>query len=315
MSVKVGVIGAGHWGRKHVDEYSHIPEAELAWVADPRIEVQEACRRDYEVPNTTADPAELLESDVDAVSICVPNEHHFPLVQEALGAGKHVLVEKPITLHSSDARQLADQAKEAGLTLAVGHIYRFNNAMHRLRQAVEEDYFGEVFGIVTRWTNLERAFDDRDVLFDLAPHAFDILDYALGEWPESVTCTGAGYRRPGSLEMAFATARFPSGRLGHLELSWLLPGKTRTVQVMGRERSAWIDCLTQEFRVHESGYDFDLDVDRNNTLRDELEHFLHNVEHGSPSQNDAELGMRTVACIEACHESLKTGRTIDVDYP
>ncbi len=312
--MKVGVIGAGYWGRKHVDEYSHIPGADLAWVADLSPESRKFCQENYDVPNVTADHRELLNSDVEAISICVANDLHFDVAREALQAGKHVLVEKPLTMTTQTSRQLVDLAAEQDLTLAVGHIYRFNNAILKLRELAKDRYFGEVFGIISRWTTLCDPFPGRDVVFDLAPHAFDILNFVLDEWPERITCNGGAYRRKELEEMAFITAEYPSGILGHIEASWLLPGKVRSVEVMGRERSAHVECLSQKMRIHESGYDFDMDVERNNTIRTELEHFLDAVSRGDHATNSGLVGMKTVACLEAAVTAMREKRVVELSW-
>ncbi len=312
--MKVGVIGAGYWGRKHVDEYSHIPEADLQWVVDPSKEAREFCAANYGVPNTTAEISDLLSSDVDAVSVCVTNDMHHGIARQVLEAGKHVLVEKPLTMDEATSRDLVALAHDNDLTLAVGHIFRFNNAMTELRERVKDGFFGDVFSIINRWTTLCDPFPGRDVVFDLAPHAFDILNFVLDEWPERITCVGGAYRRKELEETAFISAEFPSGILGHIEASWLLPGKVRTVEVMGRDRSAHIDTLSQKFTVHESDYNFDLDIERNNTIRTELEHFLEAVKKGDHTINSGTVGLNTVRCLEASIRSMREHRSIELDW-
>jgi UDP-N-acetylglucosamine 3-dehydrogenase len=313
--MKVGVIGAGYWGRKHVDEYSRLKGAELAWVADPSKEAREFCKSTYHVAHTTADYKELLKSDVEAVSICVDNKLHHQVAADALRAGKHVLVEKPLTLDSKTSAQLLALADEQDLTLAVGHIYRFNNAITKLRELAQDRYFGSIFSIISRWTTLEKQSPPRDVVFDLAPHAFDILNFTLNEWPTRITATGRAFRRPSMEEMAFITAEFPSGVLAQIEVSWLLPGKVRTVEVMGSERAARIDCLSQKFMVDESGASFDLGVQRNNTLATELDHFLDAIRAGDHTLNSGKVGLGTVRCLEASVESLRTHKSIELTWP
>jgi predicted dehydrogenase len=314
MSMKVGVIGAGYWGSKHVDEYSQLPGADLQWVVDASSEARSQMESKFGVPNTTADIQEMLRSDVEAVSVCVGNDQHHEVARRVLEAGKHVLVEKPLTMSFETSQDLVDLAEEMDLTLAVGHIYRFNNAVDELRRRVNDGYFGDVYTLIARWTTLCDPFPGRDVVFDLAPHAFDIMNYTLGEWPERITCTGRAYRRPELEESAFITAEFPSGAMGHIEASWLLPGKVRSVELVGSERAAHIDALSQQFTIHESDRSFDAGVRPNNTIRDELQHFIEAVGTGDHTLNSGIVGRNTVRCVQAAVQSMREHTVVELDW-
>ena len=171
----VGVIGAGYWGRKIVDEYSKIDEVHILGVSDLDDKNLAFCAERYGVKNGYKEYELLLaQKDLHAVNICTPNSMHYRITKDALEAGKHVLVEKPITLTSKEGRELVELAQKKKLTLSVGHIFRFNAALTEIKRLIDERYFGKIFLMELNWLNLEKAFPDRDVLFDLAPHMFDI---------------------------------------------------------------------------------------------------------------------------------------------
>jgi len=129
---EVGVLGVGYWGRKIVEEYSSIQNVKVKAVSDLMDRNLEYCRDRYQVPVLVHDYKEVIEDNaIQAVHICLPNALHYQACKEALERGKHVLVEKPITLSSEDGRKLVELAEEMNLTLSVGHIYRFNNAWPR----------------------------------------------------------------------------------------------------------------------------------------------------------------------------------------
>ncbi|MGQ0534589.1 MAG: Gfo/Idh/MocA family protein [Methanobacteriota archaeon] len=308
----VAVVGAGYWGRKHVEEYMHMPEADLRIVCDPSKASREYVEQAFGVRRTTDAVEDVLDSDVEAVSVAVPNELHFATVKTLLEGGKHVLVEKPMTLTAEEGRELLGIAEANRRLVAVGHIYRFNNAMNRMRALVADRYFGNLFSLRLQWTNLEPAFPGRDVLFDLLPHSFDILHHLLGEWPTRISCHARAFRRDRLEEMAFVVAEHASGVLANVEVSWLLPGKVRTLDVIGMERSAHVECIGQKITIHESGSTFELPIERNNTLRDELSAFLRWIREGHPPLNSGEIGVRTVELIELCHRANRESRTIDV---
>ncbi len=308
----IAVIGAGYWGRKHVEEYTNISEVNLVNVSDLSEENLKFCRDNYGVKKTTLNYKEILSSDdVEAVSICTPNETHYALCKEAFAAGKHVLVEKPVTLKSSEAHELVNIAKKKKLAFCVGHIFRFNNALKIIKEKINCGFFGEPGVIKLQWTESREPMKGRDIITDLAPHSFDILNYLIGEWPKKITCKAGMYRRKEPEEWAYIIAEFGK-TVGHMELNWSLPGKTREVTICGTVRTAKINCTGQKIKVYESGYEYDIEVDRNNTIKDELEHFVACIHSGERPDNDSVIGAKTVELIEKCFESLKKNGTVAV---
>ena len=266
------------------------------------------------VPDLYHDYKEVLEDpSIVAVNIALPNALHYPAAREALEAGKHVLVEKPIALDSSNGKELVDLAAEMNLTLSVGHIYRFNNAMIEVRRLARSNFFGQIYFLNLTWMNLEPPYPDRDVIVDLAPHTFDITNFIFDAWPSKISCTGRAYRREEMEEMAFISSEMPNGTISHASISWLTPRKTRHVEIVGENRSALIDAVSQEVTVYESGYTYKLGIERNNTIQTELIHFLQSI--GDPlteTRNSGTIGVRTVEMIEAAKRSLAEGRCIEV---
>lgn len=318
--VNVAVIGAGYWGKKVVYEYVQLarkrPDVKLLAVCDLLDENLEYCRRRFGVPCLTKDYKEvLLNHEINAVDICTPNETHFEICKAALEAGKHVLLEKPMTLDPKQAHELVDLARSKNLVLSVGHIYRFNNALKKIRSLIRQNFFGDIFHLRLQWTTYVPPLRNRDVLTDLMPHPFDILNFLLDSWPSRITCRAKAYRRKELEEIAYVLAEFPSGVMGHIEISWLLPGKVREVSVMGSEKFARIDCLNQRISVYDNdnGNFFDLEVKANNTIESELFHFIDCVQNGLDPINGCEKGAKIVEMVEFARRSLKEGRTVETN--
>ena len=309
----VGVIGVGYWGKKIVDEFSKIENVHLMGVSDLDEKNTAFCRERYGVATGFASYKDLLaQKDLHAVSISTPNQLHYQICRDALEMGKHVLVEKPITLTSKEGKELVELAQKKGLTLSVGHIFRFNNALAEVRRLIkEEKFFGKLFLMELTWTNLEKPWGDRDVLYDLAPHMFDIQNYLLNQWPEEVCCMGGPYRRKEGEETAYVLSKYKDGLIAMSNVSWLIPKKTRQVMLVGENRSALIDAVAQEVTVHESGYTYKLGIERNNTIRDELVHFVKSI--GDPmteTRNSGSVGVKTVELIEAAKRSMAEKKSI-----
>ncbi|HUV61510.1 MAG TPA: Gfo/Idh/MocA family oxidoreductase [Thermoplasmata archaeon] len=308
----VGVIGAGYWGKKIVDEYSKMDDVRLVGISDLDQKNLDFCAERFGVKNGYRDAEQLLsQKGLDAVNVCTPNSSHYEICKMALEMDKHVLVEKPITVTSADGWKLVKMAQDKGLTLSVGHIFRFNNALAKIRELIKERYFGNLFLMEMTWTNLEKSWPDRDVLLDLAPHMFDIQNYLLDKWPVEVSCSGTPSRRESGEETAYIVSSFEDGLMAMANISWLVPRKTRQIMLVGEARSALIDAVSQEVMVYESGYTYKLGIERNNTIRDELEQFLRSVaDPETETKNSGTVGVRTVELIEASKRSIAEKKTV-----
>lgn len=308
----VGIIGAGYWGKKLLYEYSKIKNVNIVGVSDLIPENLSYCKEHFGVAIATPNYHEILDNEeVFAVNVSTPNATHYEVCKAALEKGKHVLVEKPMTLNSAEAKKLVELAEERNLALSVGHIYRFNNALAEMRRLIEQNFFGKLYLLELIWVNLEPLYKDRDVLFDLAPHSFDILNYLLGEWPAEIFCVGSAHRRKEPEETAYITAKFKGGIIAHANLSWLIPKKTRNVLIVGEHRTAEVDAVAQEAIIHESGYTYKLGIERNNTIKDELLHFIQST--GDPTtatKNSGFVGMKAIEMIEASIKSMREGRSV-----
>lgn len=320
---EVAVIGAGYWGKKVVREYVRLseetPDLHLFGACDLSRTNLQYCRENLGVTHLTTDHRELLAwPGVDAVHICTPNETHYEICRDALQSGKHVMVEKPMTLNAIEAYTLIETAKEKNLVLSVGHIFRFNNALNKVRVLIRDGFFGQIFHLRLQWTTWTPPIQGRDIISDLAPHPLDILNLLLNRWPEKVTCRAKTHRRDRLEEVAYIIVDFDNGVSAHIELSWLLPSKTREVSIIGSSRSAKVDCLSQHVDVFEEDRSYALDVKPNNTLEAELLHFKETIQNNSLSKsftikNSGIIGAQVVGLIEIAKRSLREERTVRAD--
>lgn len=309
----VGVVGVGYWGKKHVDEYTKL--GCKVYVADRMQENLDYCREKFKVAGTYSDLDGLLKNEeVKYVSICTPNATHFPIAKKVLESGKHVLVEKPFVLDSKDGEELIKIAQEKKLNLSVGHIFRFNNAVRYVKDAYEKGELGEPYLIKMSWTNIEPVFGDRDVIFDLAPHPFDIVDYLLGEKFEEISCVGGAYRQDYT-EAAFINSRIKNTAV-HLEVSWITPRKVRELIFVGSKKTVFADCVRQKVSIYDNEMKNyrDVEIVPNNTIQDELREFIRCADTHNTSVADAEVGMKIVKLLELAEESMKGKEVVKVSF-
>ncbi len=323
---RIAVIGGGYWGRKVIRETLDISRAsgrvQLHSVVDSSPHALAQCQAEF---NSGAeyrlDYQDLLgDPSVTAVHICTPNATHFDVASRFLRQGKHVLVEKPLTLKTTEAFELVRIAKENRCVLCVGHIHRFNNGVRELRRIIAEGHIGEPYYVGMRWTGLMNPQFQREVITDLAPHPFDICNYLLEAWPDKVSCKGRGYRTKLNEEVAFITAEHKGGLMTHIEVSWLDRERRRGVTVIGSEGMAHLDCVTQKVIIECQTVKQEIPVSASNTLAEEIIHFaqcIQNNQTTTPFENhsDGMLGARVVSLLEASRESMVQDRTISVMLP
>jgi predicted dehydrogenase len=319
--VDLAVIGAGYWGRKVVEEYLHLTRVDSSFNLAHVCDLKEANLKNcvdslhFDSDKLCTDYEAVLKSpDVDAVHICTPNETHYRIGLQALYKGKNVLVEKPLALSKKDGWDLCSVAEARHLCLQVGHIYRFSNAVKKVRELIDDGYFGKLYYLKLQWTTWMPSPLGRDIIFDLGPHPIDILNFLLKKWPVKVSCVGKSYRRPSLEEMAHFYLDFGENLMSLVELSWLHPGKTRELTIMGSQRAATVDCLRQRIHVFEdnSGRDYDIEVLENNTIFDEIHHFVTSIRDESNHKNPGPVGANLVSILESLHESLREERPVKV---
>lgn len=327
--VKVGVLGAGYWGPKLIRNFHEIPSADMAMVCDLRQDRLAHVRELYPAVRVTTDYQELLRSDVEAVAIATPIPTHHRLAREALLAGKHVLVEKPLTANSEEAEDLVNLAEKRGLSLMVGHTFEYNPAVEYLRRIIAAGELGRIYYINATRVNLGIFQPDINVVWDLAPHDVSILLFILGMLPVNVSARGAAYVRPKIHDVAYLTLHFPNEIMADIRVSWLDPCKIRRITVVGSKKMVVYDDVepTEKIKIYDKGVDvppysdtleeFHLSyrygdittpaIPNVEPLRVECEHFLHCVRTGERPRSDGRDGLEVVRILEAATRSLFNG--------
>jgi predicted dehydrogenase len=318
----LGIIGCGYWGPNLVRNFHGIPGVRVKTVSDLRPGRLESLRASYPQIATTLDHADLIgDPEIDAVVIATPVETHHGLAVEALEAGKHVFVEKPLTASSRDGRALVELARSRDRVLAVGHVFQFAPGVRRIKREIEAGSVGAVHHITSTRINLGPPDPKLDVLWDLGPHDISIILHLLGEKPAEVRARGESYQRPGVIDNAHVDMIFPSGATAHIHVSWLSANKTRLVQLFGERGSIVYDemlALDGKVKLYDRGIDNRVNVGDNETitlgysagdihllhleqhepLNMECREFVRAIGSGSKLPNDGEMGATVVELLE-----------------
>ena len=252
----IGVIGCGHWGPNHIRVFSELERSDVLACADCSGARLDRIRQRFPGVRRTTDHRELLDDDaIDAVVIATPTNTHAAIAADALRAGKHVLVEKPICSSSDEARELGALASISGRVLMVGHVFLFNNGIRRLREMVVSGELGRVQYLDAVRTNLGPIRGDVNALYDLGTHDISIFNYLLGAVPVEISALGRCISQEKIQDVCFATLKYPDGTLGHIHVSWMNPRKMRTLTVIGERKMAHWDDVDPEdtLRLYDKG--------------------------------------------------------------
>lgn len=326
--IGIGVIGYGYWGPNLVRNFAEAEGARVIGVSDLRQERLRVAQTRYPGIKVTSDHEELLgDPQVDAVAIATPVSTHYDLALRALQAGKHVLLEKPLTSTSDQAKRLIDEAERRKVVLMVDHTFVYTGAVRKIKNLVRDGELGDIYYYDSVRVNLGLFQHDVNVIWDLAVHDLAIMDDVLPAHPVAVSATGISHV-PGSPEnIAYMTLFFSGNLIAHIHVNWLAPVKLRCTLIGGSQKMIVYDDLepSEKVKVYDKGILVDKNgesvyqmligyrtgdmwaprLDHTEALRTEVAHFLHCVKTGTRPLTDGIAGLRVVKILEAATASLR----------
>jgi predicted dehydrogenase len=274
----------------------------------------------------------LRDPEVEAVAIATPVATHFRLAMQALEAGKHVLVEKPLALNSGQAMLLVEEAERRDLVLMVDHTFVYHGSVRRIRELIDAGQVGKLRYFDSTRVNLGLFQRDVDVLWDLAVHDLSIMDYLIGKSPTAVAATGVAHVPGQPVNIAYLTCFFEDSLIAHINVNWLAPVKIRRTLIGGDRQMIVYDDLepSEKVKVYDSGitlgdgpsgldgpYDrlvgyrtgdmWAPKVSLGEALSVETQHFVDCVAQNATPLTDGKVGLRVVRILEAATQSLQQG--------
>jgi len=338
-----GVIGYGYWGPNIARNIREQRDGELLAISDlrPQRLIDAASR--YPGVKATTELYEVLSNPrIDAVVIATPVSTHYDLAMQALRAGKHVIVEKPMAMNSAHALQLMEEADRRGLVLAVDHTFVYTSAVRKIRDLVADDGIGDIYYYDSVRVNLGLFQHDVNVVWDLAVHDLSIIDYVLPMRPVAVSATGLGHVTGQPENIAYLTLFFDAPLIAHVHVNWLAPVKVRRTLIGGSRKMIVYDDLepSEKIKVYDKGItvngsghdpnaastpDYQMLVgyragdmwaphlDMSEALSVEMRQFIECIEQGRQPIADAASGLRVIQILEAASQSLRQrGRAIEL---
>jgi predicted dehydrogenase len=325
--LKIGIVGLGYWGPNLVRNFSQAASTQVKYVCDLNQSRLTKIKNIYPNIYTTTDINEILkDKDIDAVSIATPVSTHFDLAMKALKAGKHVLLEKPLTDSSDKCKRLIDEADANNLVLMVDHTFPYTAAVQKIKELVSNGDIGELYYYDSARVNLGLFQHDVSVIWDLAVHDLSILEFIHKEHPIAVSATGISHVEGQPENIAYLTIFYKSNMIAHIHVNWLAPVKLRQTLIGGSKKMILYDDMepSEKIKIYDKGITFVDDdesitrmrigyrsgdvlspnLDRVEALSSLVKHFARCIEEGEQPITSAESGMRVVRILEAATESM-----------
>ncbi|AFZ56956.1 Gfo/Idh/MocA family oxidoreductase [Anabaena cylindrica FACHB-243] len=336
--IGIGVIGYGYWGPNLVRNFYEIPEAQVITVSDFRLDKLTQVQSRYPTIGITSNYQDLINDDrIEAIAVATPVSSHFDIAMQALRAGKHVLIEKPMTASSEQALQLIAEADKRNLVLMVDHTFVYTGAIRKIREIVETNTLGDTYYYDASRLNLGLFQHDVNVIWDLAVHDLSIMDYVLPPKPCAVSATGISHVSGEPENIAYMTLFFNEQLIAHLHLNWLAPVKVRRTLIGGSQKMIVYDDLepSEKVKLYDKGITINNNqdnlykmligyrtgdmwcpkLDLTEALNRVVSHFINCIETGDCPVTDGKAGWRVVKILEAATESMKhQGKLVELNW-
>jgi predicted dehydrogenase len=326
--INIGVVGCGYWGPNLLRNFRSLPGCEAKVICDLDIKRLNHLKSLYpEVEICTSFEDLLSREDIDALVIATSVRLHYSMARQALLAGKHALIEKPMATSGAECEELVRIAKEKGLTLMVGHTFLYSAPVRRIRDIIRAGDLGQIQYISARRLNLGLFQRDINVAWDLAPHDISIISYITGESPVRVNCRGNSHVTQGIEDVTNMALTFKTGGFATIHNSWLDPRKVREMTIVGSRRMIVYDDVQplEKLRIYDTrvetpphydtfaefhysyhyGDSYVPYIRQEEPLKVECQHFLDCIESGSRPLTDGIHGLEVVRILEASSQSLK----------
>ncbi len=325
--IKIGIIGFGYWGPNLVRNFSSQKEGNVIAIAETRKERHPSISVNYSNTIIYSNTSELINNvDIDAVVIATPVFSHYSLAKEALLAGKHVLLEKPMTSSVDESKELIDIAKSKNLVLMVDHTFLYTGAVQKMKKLIDQKQLGKLQYFDSTRINLGLFQPDVNVLWDLAPHDISILNYLVKNKPFSVNATGVSHTNNGIENVAYMTINYEDDFIAHFNCSWTSPVKVRSTLIGGDDKMLVYNDLepSEKIRIYDTGYNHTSDEEKNRIMVDYRTgdvfipklssqealfgvafDFIDSIINSKEPLANAELGLEVVKVLEASQKSIK----------
>ncbi|MDZ4713513.1 MAG: Gfo/Idh/MocA family oxidoreductase [bacterium] len=320
IDFNIAVIGCGKWGMNHVKTAHKLFGDNLKYCCDNYIQSETGVKKVSDKIIFITAPEKILNDEtVRAVIVASPAETHFQITKQLLENGKNVLVEKPITLNSDEAKILYDIAKKKNLVLMVGHLLLFHPAILKIKEFLDEDRLGKLQYIYSNRLNLGTIRTEENILWSFAPHDISVIQYFIGEVPQEVKATGAIFVQHEIQDTTLTYLKFANNIHAHIYVSWLHPFKEQRLVVIGdKSMMVFEDTLSEnKLKFYRKGFEMvngvpvkmdsefeNIEFDKTSPLELEQIHFVECIINGSTPRADGKNAIEVLETLERAQHEL-----------
>lgn len=328
MNQKIAIIGYGYWGPNLVRNFTNLANCQVGYVCDRQLEQLDRVKKQYPYIQVTTNYQQVLNDEtIDAVAIATPVSTHFALAQQALMAGKHVWVEKPLAATVEEAEQLVGIAKKRNLVLFVDHTFIYTPAVRKIKDLIQNNELGDIYYYDSTRINLGLFQSDVNVLWDLAVHDLAIMNYVIDQQPVAVSATGMSHIAGAPENIAYLTLFFDKPLIAHIHVNWLAPTKIRRTIIGGSKKMVVFDDneVSEKIKIYDKGillrddsesryqrrigyragdiYAPHLEVTE--ALESAGQHFISCIKNGTTPYTDGIAGLKIINILTAASQSVK----------
>ena len=315
---QVAVVGCGYWGKNLVRNYSQL--GALKAIVDHHEDNTARLSKEFNIKVATIE-AVIADAAISGIVIATPGPSHFELAQQALRAGKHVYVEKPLTLSVASAEALAREARKANRILMVGHLLRYHGAFEKVLSLVQNGTLGPVRHVLSTRFNMGKILADEDVLWALGPHDISMVMALLGRAPQGVHAQGNDFLRPGIADHVTLRLDYGDNIAADIRLSWMHPHKEHKLTVIGEKAMLVFDDLApweSKLTLYRPQLDWNdpdvipslpapehIPLEPSEPLRRECAHFLECIADGTAPLTDDQEAIAVLRVVERAAQDMQ----------
>lgn len=324
--IGLGIIGAGRWGINHVRTANQLLGKNLKFVCDfNSAAADKVAGVSSEIPFTTRLEDVIENPEINAVVIATPAETHYEIAKKALMKGKNVLVEKPITLISTHARELVEIADRKDMKLMVGHVLLYHPAVKKIKEMMTEDKIGRLQYIYSNRLNLGSIRTEENILWSFAPHDISVIQFLLESNPVYVDAKGATILQSEIEDTTVTYLSYPGNIHAHIFVSWLHPFKEQRLVVIGdKGMVVFEDSLkTDKLKFYPKGFkningslqkfegDFEVvEFADQQPLSEEQKHFFNSIINNKRPLTDGVHAVEVLEILEKAQACLSADQSI-----
>jgi len=319
LSKNVCVVGAGYWGKNHIRILHEL--GFLGGIVESNKETLNRFAEQYpDVKGFLSLNEALQDKSFLGFTVATPAKTHYPVAKQAMEAGKHVLVEKPLALEKKHAEELIHLSEKNNVNLMVGHVLLFHPAIKKIKELINKGKIGKLQYIYSNRLNLGQVRMDENVFWSLAPHDISVFQYFTNSFPTSIHASGSAFLQEGIHDSTLTQLKYPSGVEGHIFVSWLHPFKEHRLVVIGTEAMITFEDSSEgkPLKLYAKKIDMEKDIpekidgpvtlidyEQKMALTEELQYFVSHLDGKKPNIANGQHALEVTKILIIANKQLK----------